>query len=488
MGRASVSENDTNLILSELPADVALRLVQAAADAGLRYVAYDSEFSECDEEDISEEMGQFRLTLQKPNRSAEDVADTLYILSEVGFLDFLRNGHGARYWRIFGMSASFKCQARAFGDWDQPLTLDESPATKSPRMLVKESADTRSVPDDIRLLLLTGAALNAADPLHRLWAGHAYDSLSRCVANEVNASDRKLIFKGPPKLSLEFRNPHEEIDCPLDMREFEQLHEAAAWVFENSREAEVKHVLLSTEIARSGRSDGEVRSYLQDNLAAAFECAKIAYQMSISDVTKDTLKSLGDLRKAVTEETSKATDATRQTVTAIASAAAIGIGLVVTRISATLSPWLIVAVMTVAWLYVLTIALSGWHFILVQRGLRVQWQDKLYRFLSADEYEAMVTTPVGRSERVFKYTAISGVGILAAWAICVILFAFNAAPASFPIKDASSPQKSLEKPKAHSDDFDKEEKSLRPIVEFPPAYLASLREPTGLPRDRDSQK
>lgn len=473
MGRATVSENDTNLILSELAADVALRLAQAAANAGLRYVTYDSEFSECGEEDISEDMGQFRLALQKPNRSAEDVADTLYILSEVGFLDFLRNGHAARYWRIFGISASFECQARAFGDWDQPLTLDELPVTKSPRMLVKETTDTRSVPDDIRLLLLTEMTLNATDPFHRMWAGHAYDSLSRCVANEVSASDRKLIFKGPPKLSLEFRNPHQEIDCPLDMCEFQRLHEAAAWVFENSREAEIKHVLLSTEIARSGRSDGEVRSYLQDNLAAAFECAKIAYQMSISDVTKDTLKSLGDLRKAVTEETSKATDATRQTVTALASAAAIGIGLVVARISATLSPWLIVAVMIVASLYVFMIALSGWHFILVQRGLRVQWQNKLYRFLSTDEYEAMVTKPVGRSEKVFKFTAISGVGILTVWAICVILFAFNATPVSFPTRDTSSPLKSLEKTEARPDDSDQEEKSRRPIVELPSVHLVS---------------
>ncbi|MFK1548918.1 hypothetical protein ACIUZB_00695 [Pseudomonas aeruginosa] len=468
--RATITESETNLILSELTASVALCLLRAVVDAGLRYAVYDSEFSECDEEDISEDMGLFRLTLQKPRRSTEEVADTLYILSEVGFLDFLRKGHEARYWRVFGMSASFTCQSRVFGDWDQLLTLDELPITKSPRMLVKEAADTRTVPDDIRLLLLSGSALNAADPLHRLWAGHAYDSLSRCIANEISSIDRKLVFKGPPKLSLEFCNSHQEFDCPLDIREFEQLHEAAAWVFENSREAEVKHILLSTEIARSGRSDGEVRSYLQSHLAAAFECAKIAYQMSISDVTKDTLKSLGDLRKAVTEETSKATDATRQTVTAIASAAAIGIGLVVARISVALNPWLIVAVITVAWLYVLTIALSGWHFTLVQREVRVQWQDKLYRFLSAGEYEVMVTKPVGRSERVFKYTAITGVGILAVWAICVILFAFNAAPVSLP----ALPPPSLEKPNAQPRDSNREEKKLRPSFELPATYWALL--------------
>ena len=121
---------------------------------------------------------------------------------------------------------------------------------------------------------------------------------------------------------------------------------------------------------------------------------------------------------------------TRQTVTAITTAAGVGIGLAVARISVALNPWLILAVMVIVWLYVVTIAWSGWHFILVQRGLRQQWQTKLFRFLSAGDYDAMVTTPVGRSETVFKRTAISGVGVLAAWVACVVVFAFLAAPNS----------------------------------------------------------
>ncbi|MBH8609982.1 hypothetical protein I4N56_002760 [Pseudomonas mohnii] len=145
-------------------------------------------------------------------------------------------------------------------------------------------------------------------------------------------------------------------------------------------------------------------------------------------MTKDTLKSLGDLRKAVTDETSKATDATRQTVTAISTAAGVGIGLAVTRMTIAVSPWLILVVMIVVLLYVVAIAWSGWHFILVQRDLRVQWQTKLYRFLSATDYEAMVTNPVKRSEHVFKRTAIWGVSVLVAWALCVVVFAFHTTP------------------------------------------------------------
>lgn len=427
-GNASVTESDTDLIVSELAAGLALRLARLAKEAGLTYSTYDHEYSECDEVDIVDDFGTFRLRVKKPARSTEDLSDTLYIMTEVGFSDFLRRGHKAGIWRILGLSAAFSCQARAFGNWDEPLTLTPLPATKSPRMLVKEAADTRSVPEDIRLLLLQGSNLDELEPFHRLWAEYAHASLTRCIANEVSAGDHRLIFKGPPKLSLEFedRQPGDS----FNLEDFQLAQEAASWVYENAREAEMKHVLLSTEIARSGRADGEVITYFRDNLDAALECAKIAYQMSISEITKDTLKSLGDLRKAVTDETSKATDATRQTVTAITTAAGVGIALAVARISVALNPWLILAVMVIVWLYVVTIAWSGWHFILVQRGLRQQWQTKLYRFLSAGDYDAMVTTPVGRSETVFKRTAISGVGVLAAWVACVVVFAFLAAPNS----------------------------------------------------------
>lgn len=326
---------------------------------------------------------------------------------------------------------------------------------------------TRSVPDDIRLLLLNGSSLDISDPVHRLWAGHAFEALARCIANEVSAGDRKLIFKGPPKLSLEFPNQLQTVNSQVELSDFQRVHDAAAWVYESAREVEVKHVLLSTEIARSGRADGEVIAYLRENLDAALDCAKIAYQMSISDVTKDTLKSLGDLRKAVTEETSKATDATRQTVTAITTAAGVGIGLAVARISVALNPWLVFAVMVVVWLYVVTIAWSGWHFILVQRGLRDQWQTKLYRFLSATDYESMVTKPVGRSEAVFKRTAISGVAVLAAWALCVVVFAFNATPT--PSKSSETKQY-LEQPKAEP------EKRAPPVpsINFSAGHWASL--------------
>jgi ABC-type multidrug transport system permease subunit len=52
-------------------------------------------------------------------------------------------------------------------------------------------------------------------------------------------------------------------------------------------------------------------------------------------------------------------------------------------------------------MYVGTIIASGVHFLRLQRTLRSEWRDRLYRFLDQGEYDRMVTNPVASAERGF---------------------------------------------------------------------------------------
>ncbi|MNO92093.1 hypothetical protein D3C76_836560 [compost metagenome] len=352
--------------------------------------------------------------------------------TEVGFKTFLINGHAAARWHLLGLTQPFNTRARAYCDWGEGDTYTESQATKSPRLLVKESATLRKVPEDVRhWLLAEGHHLDEADPLHMLWAGQAFGALSRCFANEIDTSGSKLTFKGPPKLNLTIPEAVEGY-APNSLKDFEVVQEAAAWVFDNAREAEVKHILLSAEIARSGRADGEVQEYFRENLAAALDCARIAYQMAVSEITKDTLKSLTDLRKAVTEETSKATDATRQAIAAISTALTVGLGLIAARLTLQINPYLISIVMAVAFGYTVLNVMSGRKFINIQRKLRKDWQPKLYRFLSEAEFKKMVGDPIEQAERLFYKVSCRGIAMLgvAGLGISIYAFAYTPAPSS----------------------------------------------------------
>lgn len=437
-GQALITEGETSLSVAGLVEVSARKVVAAATQAGWAFRIYDKEGNEYDEDEISDDLGAFHIPIQKPTRTPDEHLDTLYIVTEQGFSDYLNKGHPAKHWKLLELTTPFSCQARAFGNWDSATALSERPLTKPPRLLVKESATVRQVPEDVRHWLLSeGTILVESESLHCLWAAHAFVALSRCVANEVGLQGTKLIFKGPPKLNLELKKDF--IASNVELTNFQNLHDAALWVYESTKEAEVKHILLATEIARSGRTDGEVITYFNEHLSSAFECARIAYQMSVSEITKDTLKSLGDLRKAITEETSKATDATRQTIAAISTAMTVGIGLIAARLAVGIQPALITVVMVIVFGYTAMVASTGWSFIKIQRTLRDEWQSKLYRFLSDDEYKKMVGGPATDSENAFVRAAVVGLSALGILATGVIIFGFILEPIKKEQGSASNP-------------------------------------------------
>ncbi|MBN4172933.1 hypothetical protein GSU75_00103 [Pseudomonas savastanoi pv. phaseolicola] len=426
--QALISEGPTSIVVSDLLADPTLEVIQAASEAGWMFTTVDSQGSRYDIDEVGADFEPFRVTLEKHLPPEHSAADDLFIATEAGFRSFLRRGHSAPRWRLLGLTTAFSTRARVYCGWSESLELAQSPATKAPRLLVKETATVRTVPEDVRhWLFAEGHTLERGNPFHMIWAAHALNYLSLCFANEIDTTGTQLTFKGPPKLILTISQVADDAG-EVSLSEFEVVQDAAGWVFDSSREAEVKHILLSAEIARSGRADGDAGEYLRENLAAALDCAKIAYQMAVSEITKDTLKSLGDLRKAVTEETSKATDATRQATAAIATALTVGLGLIAARLTVQINPYLIAVVMGVAFGYTLMSVWSGRKFIQIQQTLREEWQPKLYRYLSVDEFNKMVGDPISEVETLFSRVSGWGLATLGIIATAIVIFAFTYVP------------------------------------------------------------
>jgi hypothetical protein len=207
---------------------------------------------------------------------------------------------------------------------------------------------------------------------------------------------------------------------------FKAIQQCAQWVFTSPKDMESRHILLTAELSRSAPgSDGAAELFRRAGLAA-LEGAKIAYELSLHKISADTLKALSDLRKAVSDETAKLGDSTRQLATAVSSALFGGIALIVARL--TLAPDSLpvaVAVLLIGIVlsvYVGATIWSGHQFVAIQRDLRSQWRNRLYRFLPEDEYKKMVVDPAKRAEDTFGWASrISGVlaFVLLVSVICV---------------------------------------------------------------------
>lgn len=357
---------------------------------------------------ISGDLEPFRVVIRKP----APPAGYIRILTNTGFREWLSRGIDASACQVAQLSETFDTLGVRFTSWDdaaEPFTPAEP--TASPRSLVRDYSVAITVPLDIRPWLLHDVEVGQYDnSAFQVWMAQALANTLSSLPDEIDAVTRNLKFKGPPRLSL-LVNPDGFAGAnELGPEGFKSVQRGARWVFDNAREAEMRHVLFATEIARSGVNSNSAEVYMREHAAAALDGAKIGYQASLSQLSADTIKALADLRKAVTEETAKVTEATRQIAGAVAAALAIGIGLMAARVTASASSMLIIAVMVVAAAYVAMVILSGIQFTLLQRGLRKGWQPRLYRYLPTDEYAALVLTPTRKAENSLFW--IAGIGAI----------------------------------------------------------------------------
>lgn len=414
-GRAFATESEGSLTVSGLDTQDAAALRAQAAALGWPHELFDREQQPWSPGQAPEpDFAPFRLAVRKPAAPA----DRLRLLTDAAFADWLERGHPARHWEVARLQGTIVTQARVHTPWDVAATPPETPATRSPRALVREYGARRSVPEDVRPWLASPLSPGLfATPTVQVWARAAAAALALALADEIDAHDGSLRFRGPPRLRLAAPPRDWDVAGTLGHAGFHALQEAMRWVFGSEREAEMRHILLATELARSGTDSDDTPGFLQAHLAGALEGAQIAYQVTLADASRDTLRLLADLRKTVTEETGRLSDLSRQLMASVASALALGVGLVAARVMASASPLLVAAVMAVALAYVLVVIVSGFHFIALQRQLRVEWQPRLYRFLSQQEYARMVSGPVARAERAFLWTSLLGGGAVLALAV-----------------------------------------------------------------------
>lgn len=411
-----IDESNDKATVSNLCVSHVVELQALCAALTWRAQLFDSAGEPWDGE-LDSNFEPFRLIIDKP----VSTEDTIQILTNRAFSKLLLEGHTAAIWKVAQIECTLLAGTRVIVPWNVDYSIEIAAATKSPRTLVKEFGGERKVPEDVRLWLANAQPEHFDHPSTQVWVRAASAALIRCLPNEIDAETEDLKFRGPPRLVVP---KFDSANDALDLETYTTLVGAVAWVFENQREAEMRHVLLAAEIARSGAMVETISIFLKQNLADAWDSAKIAYEMAISETGRDTLKVLSDLRKAVTEETAKLSDMGRQLNAAVAAALATGIGLMAARVATNAPPPLIAVVMVVVAIYVAVTIFSGVQFMRLQRQLREGWQHRLYRFLPDGEYQKMVLTPTRSAECTFGWTAgLGGIAVLVLTVTC-IYFAF----------------------------------------------------------------
>lgn len=421
---APLVEGERNIILSGLSSGDVVDAAACLREVAWEFKVFDTGNNQFELNDLDDDFGPFRVDIEKGDLDP----GVLSLVSNTGFAQMLRRDAHPPVWKVAGLTELIETIGVTFLPWhEEARDAPIPPSQRNPRTLVREFADASSVPASLNpWLLLKTDDFRAADPASKIWMNEAARKLMLTLPDEYADDTGAMRFKGPPRLDL--TRPNREAECYDDASNdgFVILQEAVGWVFGLERETEMRHILLATEIARSGGTMEDAASFLCAHLADALEAAKTAYQLQLAGISSDTLKTLAELRKSVTEDTSKIADATRQVVGSVAAAIAVGLGMLAARVSTDADPMIVVLVMTLAIIFVAINIISGFVFTRLQRDVREQWKPRLYRFLEANEYDDLVAKPARKAENGLFWASVMGAAAIVA--IVAVMFILEPRP------------------------------------------------------------
>ncbi|MBN8648894.1 MAG: hypothetical protein J0L55_13145 [Caulobacterales bacterium] len=366
---------------------------------------------------LDENFSPYQISILKPFADA----NTLLILTKQGIVNLLNQNTIYKSIKIARLGFTFATFGCSYSSWNEISTINKKNQSKSPRLLVRDLSEPRLVPKNLDYWVITDKSnLNFDDVGFKEWAFVATKNLIVSISTEVDAENKRITFKGAQRLITDINNFESSICEVIGKDEFFNLQDCVNWVYENERESDLRHQLIASEFSLCAQTSSGIAALIKENTLSVLDAARIAYQIHVSEITKDTIKTLTDLRKSVTDEMAKTNDIMRQFTGGLAGAITVCLGLILAKSTNNTPAIITIVVSIVAFTYVLILFLSGLQYVLLQRKLRKNWQPRLYRFLPEVEFNEIVIKPSQKVEDSFLFLSVFGL-IAMAFLTCTVL-------------------------------------------------------------------
>jgi hypothetical protein len=387
--------------------------------------------------------GELRLSFGKAPS-----ASTFYFLTPRGLtvlLDDKDKAARARRVLVAQDFAPFATVSCTFEPWAEMVA--DAPARDDanmpvPRRIVRDQLAI--VPLSVGPLLLVEAP-EAGSDVYDTWRAAACPQLLICLCDEVWRQDGAIhvTLMGPRRRKL--LAALDSIDLGQGMA---WISEGADWVYNSGRDAETRHTLFVYELAREWPGETPFAEGFAERAAGALDAARTAFRMHVRDASKETLKSLQDLRKTLADDVTRVVTQTRELTGTLWRDLLVVVAAVLGRFTLLSTPEASEAGFADALLYglgaylLVSVAMTltaNARFMTIYRDAQSQWRTKLYGFVDPADFETLATEPLGKAEatyRAIRNAAIVAYG-LAIVALVVLALLTSAKPVDPPnIDDA----------------------------------------------------
>lgn len=327
--------------------------------------------------------------------------------------------------RVAGLSRGFATPTLAVEPW-QEIACEGSERRggdhRNARRVVRSLDRAWMAPRDVSRWLAADLPDDGGWVIEEFRA-RAADFLLRSIVSELHTEDGecRCILASTPSRRLSF-GP----DVAPDAAEFRSLVDACDWIYMQGADMEVRHTLFVNELGREWPEAVEFRTGVWARLAPALDATRLVYRAHLQAGSKDTLKSLADLRKALGEEIQKLMQQTRDLSGLLWRDVAVALGVTALRFGVdparAISAGPIYATVFVACAMYLIGSLAfatrtNAAFLRVVRHTRAEWRTKLYGYLDKHDYETLADGPLRQAEAVYRKA------VRAAWGIVLVVVA-----------------------------------------------------------------
>ena len=301
--------------------------------------------------------------------------------------------------------------------WD--CVLAEKPLTGTRRVInpqrtVRDLTHRSTVPSSIEKWIETCVPAGY-DLAFDIWSCVAVEKSIACLPSEIYLEDgvEMVVLAGASTRRIPLKSGHGERPMPLESGHgerpmLETLQTACRWVYIEGDDHETRHTFLVAELAREWKEGCSFYDGLVSRLCGALESARIAYKAHLRSSSKETIRALSDLRKALSEDVGRILNQTRELSGSLWRDAALVLGAFGVRVLGSASHdgggYAIVYVLLAIYVSVSHFharRLNGEFFELADRARDV-WRRKIFTFLDAADYDALVTKPISDATTAYR--------------------------------------------------------------------------------------
>lgn len=185
-------------------------------------------------------------------------------------------------------------------------------------------------------------------------------------------------------------------------------------MYGSRRDSELRHTLFTYELAREWSDNLNLVRGFTERAQYALDAAKISFHAYISNSSKDTLKSLGEVRKSLTDEVGKVTQQTRELLSSLWKDFAIAATALLGRIALSSAGKLTDPIAMKGVLYgtaaflIASISINLYmnaRFLSLFSKSSIKWSEKLYGFLPPEDRQILAVESLEAAETLYKKIA-----------------------------------------------------------------------------------